>query len=254
MVFAFLTVFVAVAILVISLGVATLVMNRLLRRLDGNGDSFDTELEEVMPYESPIKLAIETIIRPRHVIEAGKISRYESEAYKNWLFGLAGMIGFIVPIIEQGISGIVSGLMGIFISVLGVWFGSWFFVRFRMLLFSYIGGVNLDYQEGKQVFSIVFLSYYILNMIIELISILFPNFLASHFNMGAYVLQVNSISLLGILAWIWIEVIYYFLLSKRYKLSNGESLSKLILMILVSIGITLVVGFMIMLVVLLVLK
>jgi len=245
--FAFLTVFMAVVILAISLGVVAFVMKRLLRRLDGNGDSFDTRTEEVIPYESAIKLAIETIIHPKQVIEAGRITHYESEEYRNWLFGLAGIIGFIVPVITQGVNGIVSGLIGVFIGLLVVWIGSWFFVGYRMLLFRYIGGINLDYYEGKQVFSIVFLSNYILTTVIELISISFPDFLAIHLNTGAYVGQSTSISLLGILAWIWIEVIYFFLLSKRYNLRSGESLSRLILMILVNIGIVLLTSFVIML-------
>lgn len=246
MVFGFLgVIIVVVVVLVIILGVAAIVMNQLLRSIDGNGDSFDTKTEEIIPYESVIKLVIETIIHPRRVIEAEKITRYEREDYRNWLYGLAGIVGFIMPIMTQGISGIVSGVIGVFTGMLGVWLGSWFFVGFRTLLFRYIGGVNLDYQEGREVFSIVFLSNYVLTTMIELISSLFPNFLAIHLNTGAYVGQSTSISLLGILAWIWIEVIYYFLLSKRYKVSSGESLLKLILMILVSIGITLLVGLMI---------
>ena len=142
----------------------------------------------------------------------------------------------------HGISGIVSGVIGVFTGMLGVWIGSWFFVGFRTLLFRYIGGVNLDYQEGKKVFSIVFLSNYVLNTMIQLILILYPNFLAIPLITRTYVGQSTSISLLGILSWIWIEVIYYFLLTKRYKLSSGEGLLKLVLMILASIGIGLLIG------------
>ncbi|MBU3803849.1 MAG: hypothetical protein H9872_03735 [Candidatus Cellulosilyticum pullistercoris] len=225
---------------IILLGIATFIMNRLLQKIDDDGDSFDTKTEEITGYESAIKLAIETIIHPSQVIEAGKITRYESEDYRRWLFGVAGMIGVIMPIITQGIRGILSGVLGVFTSLLGVWIGSWFFVGFRTLLFRYIGGINLDYQEGKQVFRIVFLSNYILTTIINLISSLVPNFLVIHLN--AYVDQITSISLLGILAWIWIEVIYYFLLTKRYKLRSRESLLKLILMILASLGIVVVIG------------
>lgn len=246
MVFGFLgVIIVAVVVLVIILGVAGLVMNQLLRNIDGNGDSFNTKTEEMIPYKSVIKLAVETIIHPRRVIEAEKITGYEREDYRNWLFGLAGVTGFVLPVITQGLNGIISGVIGLFVGMLSVWIISWFFVGFRTLIFRYIGGVNLDYQEGKEVFSIVFLSNYILTTMIELISSLFPNFLAIHLNTSAYVGQSTSISLLGILSWIWIEVIYYFLLLKRYKVSSGESLLKLILMILVSIGITLLVGLMI---------
>lgn len=233
---------VAVVVLVIILGIVALVMNRLLRNIDDNGDSFDTKTEEMIPYESVIKLVIETIIHPRRVIEEEKITCYEREDYRNWLYGLAGIVGFIMPIMTQGISGIISGVIGVFTGMLGIWIGSWFFVGVRTLLFRYIGGINLDYQEGKKIFSIVFLSNYVLTTIIELISNLFPNFLAIHLNTGAYVGQSTSISFLGILSWIWIEVIYYFLLTKRYKLSSGESLVKLILMILASIGIGLLIG------------
>lgn len=233
---------IAVVVLVIILGVAALVMNQLLRSIDDNGDSFDTKTEEIIPYESVIKLAIEAIIHPRRVIQEEKITRYEREDYRNWLYGLVGIVGFITPIMTQGISGIVSGLIGVFTGMLGVWIGSWFFVGFRTLLFRYIGGVNLDYQEGKKVFSIVFLSNYVLTTMIQLISILFPNFLAIPLITSNYVGQSTSISLLGILSWIWIEVIYYFLLTKRYKLSSGEGLLKLVLMILASIGIGLLIG------------
>ena len=82
MVFGFLgVIIVVVVVLVIILGVAAIVMNQLLRSIDGNGDSFDTKTEEIIPYESVIKLVIETIIHPRRVIEAEKITRYEREDY-----------------------------------------------------------------------------------------------------------------------------------------------------------------------------
>ncbi len=222
-----------VLIFVLLLVVTPIVLNILLKKCDEEYLTYEeSQADGVKIYLSIPQLLGKLFIKPRELVKDGEITCYSDEEYGTWLYWGLTVISILASLLVGDLRFSLSSLMTIVFTPLGIAIGKWFFIGIQTVLFRYVAGIKLSYDEGKNVFSPIYMANFIANMVISVLC----NRLIYLLGSSNLMLSVWISILSTLLLFIWVNLLFYLLLKYRYKLGGGESVVKLVIMLLVEMG------------------
>lgn len=222
-----------ILIFVLVLVVTPIVLSMLLKKCDEEYLTYEgDQLDGVKIYLSIPQLLGKIFTKPRELVKNGEITSYSDEEYRTWLYWGLTVISILASLLVGELKFSLSMLMTIVFTPIGIAIGRWFFVGIQTVLFRYVAGIKLSYDEGKTVFGPIYMANFIANMVVSVLCNRLIYFLGSRNLMLSVWVSIISTLIL----FIWVNILFYLLLKYRYKLGGGESVIKLVIMSLVEIG------------------
>ncbi len=222
-----------ILIFVLLLVVTPIVLSILLKKCNEEYLTYEeSQADGVKSYLSIPQLLGKLFIKPKELIKNGEITCYSDEDYRTWLYWGLTVISILASLLVGELRFSLSSLITIVFTPLGIAIGRWFFVGIQTVLFRYVAGIKLSYDEGKNVFGPIYMANFIANMVISFLC----NRLIYLLGNSNLILSVWISILSTLILFIWVNVLFYLLLKYRYKLGGGESVTKLVIMSLVEIG------------------
>ncbi len=226
---------------IVFLVLVILLMKYLLNKCNESYEEYEIPpVDSFKQYLSIPQLVIKLGIWPRSTIKEGKITSYSQESYQLFLYVGGTLVTIVIALFNKAYSSVLDFGIALIFTPIFIALGKWLYIGGATIMFRYVGGIRLSYEEGKEVFSTVFLFHYAINLLFGIIGAVLC-FISgvdrTLFYLGSYS-KIDNFK--DVVIFIWTLIIYYLLMKYRYNLSGKSSVGKIILIGLVCIGLLIV--------------
>ena len=213
---------------VITLGLVAWWLHRILKKNEEVVELYETEYEDLLKNRFSIgKVLFELLKSPKETIRSGMLGMYDHRGI--WIWFLC--ISFLNRLINL----YTRKQLSIFFLIGGVGLGLvkvWFCLNIMHLLFIKCCGVKISFDEAKHIIGMTVLGLCVVNLGVCIVEDLLLLFVPK---LDARSWQIYLTTSVGL---IWSGYILVKVLIERYGLSIKQSVKKVILMFLISVGVT----------------